>query len=219
MPRPPSAPSDARRTLRDATGKRYDRAYVDKWYRDPRHQVKSAADLARQVAFVVSAAELVLGRTIRSVLDVGCGEGQWRPALRRLRPRIHYDGVDASPYAVSTFGRRRRIQLGTIEALDDLELAPRYDVVLCVGMLNYLTPAQLRDGLAAVHRRTGGIAYLEIFTGADAVRGDFQAREARIPAFYRRVLRGARFLSIGMHLYVPEERRGDMAALELAPGV
>src|SRR3546814_486714 len=78
----------------------YDRAYFEKWYRNPRHRVKSPVELSRQAAFVVHTAEWVLGRRIRTVLDVGCGEGNWRPVLRRLRPRVHYTGIDPSDYEV-----------------------------------------------------------------------------------------------------------------------
>ena len=67
---------------------RYDRAYFDKWYRSPRHRVKSPGELRRQAAFVLAAAEYILGRPVRTVLDVGSGEGQWNPALRRLRPSL-----------------------------------------------------------------------------------------------------------------------------------
>ena len=66
----------------------YDQAYFEKWYRNPRHRVKTVAELARQVAFVLHTAEWVLARPVRSVLDVGCGEGQWRAALRKHRPSI-----------------------------------------------------------------------------------------------------------------------------------
>ena len=64
----------------------YDRAYFDKWYRNPRYRVKTPAELARQAALVVHAAEWVLQRKLRTVLDVGCGEGNWYPVLRKLRP-------------------------------------------------------------------------------------------------------------------------------------
>src|SRR4051812_12751920 len=45
----------------------YDRDYFDKWYRNPRFRVKTPRELARQATFVVSAAEHILGRTIRTV--------------------------------------------------------------------------------------------------------------------------------------------------------
>ena len=83
---------------------KYDRDYFDKWYRSPTHRVRSAAELARLVAFVLSTADYVLGRRVRTVLDVGAGEGNWLPVLRRLRPNVAYQGVDPSAYAVRRFG-------------------------------------------------------------------------------------------------------------------
>src|SRR6185503_10729096 len=108
----------------------YDRAYFDKWYRSRRYRVKSPNDRRREVSFALAAAELVLGRPVRTALDIGCGEGQWRAELRRRRPSLEYFGVDGSAYVVKRFGRRRNIQLGTIEALDALVLPARVDLVI-----------------------------------------------------------------------------------------
>lgn len=200
---------------RPSVPREYSRAYFDKWYRDPRYRVKTARDLERQVRFVLAAADYLLDRPVRSVLDVGCGEGQWRPALRRLRPGIRYHGVDASEYAVRRFGRRRNIRLGSIDDLDSLGLPSSFDLVLCVGMLNYLTSAQLRRGLAQVEARCAGVAYLEIFTREDdGVVGDLRRRDARPAASYRRLMRSAGLVSCGMHCYVPEELRENTAVLE-----
>ena len=71
--------------------KTYDRAYFDKWYRDPRHSVASLGELKRKIAMVVAQAEYYLGRPIRNVLDVGCGEATWRAPLRAL-PSAHRCG-------------------------------------------------------------------------------------------------------------------------------
>lgn len=193
---------------------RYDQAYFDKWYRHPVHRVKSPMELRRQVEFVVRQAEWVLGRPIRSVLDVGCGEGNWWRPLRALRPRVHYDGVDPSAYAVERFGASRGLQLGGIDDLDALTLRASYDVVVCCGMLNYLRPAVLRRGLPQVVRRTGGIAYLEIFTSADAFEGDTTWPSPRSPQWYRRVMREVGLRSIGLHSYVPLTHVHRVAALE-----
>ena len=106
-----------------ARGRAYDRAYFDKWYRAPSSRVRSPAELARLVRFVVATAEYVLARPVRSVLDVGAGEGNWLPLLRAHRRTIHYQGVDPSEYAVRRFGRRRNILLGDLASLDELPLA------------------------------------------------------------------------------------------------
>jgi len=195
--------------------RQYDQRYFDKWYRNPRFRVKSPQELARQVAFVVGAAEHILGRGLRTVLDVGCGEGNWLAPLRRLRPNVHYTGVDSSEYVVSRFGQSRNIRLGTIDSLDHMRLRKEYDLILCVGMLNYLDPAQLRTGLAHVYELAYCVVYLELFTSADSgVFGDTRGTRLRAPAWYRARIREARFLSCGMHCYVPDRLRENTSVME-----
>ncbi len=195
----------------------YDRAYFDKWYRNPRHRVKTPTELRRQAEFVLRLAEWVLGRPVRTVLDVGCGEGQWRAELRRLRRGVHYDGVDPSAYAIARFGARRGLMLGGIEDLDDLPLRPAYDLVVCCGMLNYLPLDTLTRGLRQVSRRTGGVAYLELFADTDRFEGDTSWTSPQSPAWYRRAIRSAGFQSIGMHGYIPSGHTQQVAALERCP--
>lgn len=198
-----------------APGSEYDQQYFDKWYRHPRHRVKSPAELARQVAFVLHTAEWVLARPVRSVLDVGCGEGQWRAALRRHRPRVAYTGVDPSEYAVARYGSRRNIRLGSIEQLHAMALGGPFDLVICCGMLNYLPPQTLAEGLHAVASLTQGLAYLEIFTSADVTEGDTSWPAPRPAAWYRSALHKSGLTSVGLHCYVPEEGHA-IAELERA---
>ena len=200
--------------LSHANAKQYDQSYFDKWYRHPQHRVKSPAELARQVEFVLRTTEFVLGHPVRSVLDVGCGEGQWRAALRAHRPRVHYDGVDPSEYAVGRYGRARRIQLGGIEDLDALPLRDQYDLVVCCGMLNYLPAASLQRGLVQVSRRTSGVAYLELFTKEDAFEGDTHWPAPRSATWYRGAMRRAELWPIGMQCYVASTSRERVSALE-----
>lgn len=211
----PSSPSKGRvASSRDA--ERYDRAYFDKWYRSRRFRVKSPLDLRRQAAFIMATAEYMLERPVRSVLDVGCGEGNWMPVLRRLNPRIAYYGVDASEYAVGRFGKRRNIRLGTLATLGELGLPNDFDLVICCGVLNYVAPKELRKGLGQMRELLNGMAYLEIFTNADDATGDFTKSEARDPAWYRRVIADAQFTACGLHCYLPDELAGHAAALERA---
>lgn len=197
-----------------SAAKQYDKAYFDKWYRHPRHRVKSAAELTRQAAFVLGSAEFVLGRPVRTVLDVGCGEGQWRAVLRKQRPSLHYDGVDPSEYAVARYGARRGLHLGGIESLDALPLREQYDLVVCCGMLNYLDAPTLRHGLAQVARRTGGMAYLELFTREDHFEGDTNWPAPRAARWYREVIQRAGLTAVGMQCYVTHASRDRVSALE-----
>lgn len=197
--------------------KAYDAAYFDKWYRDPVHRVKTPAEFRRQVDFVLHTAEWVLQRPLARVLDVGCGEGQWGVALRKRRPGLAYTGVDPSAWAVARHGKRRGLMLGGITDLDALLPAgAQYDLVLSVGMLNYLTAPLLREGLRQVARRTGGLAYLELFARGDAYEGDTNWPAPQPAAWYRTVLASAGFSPIGLHCYVTRAEIDRMSALERA---
>jgi SAM-dependent methyltransferase len=212
-------PDAGRRTTEDGRPmKQYDRAYFDRWYRDPRVRVATAAAVARKVHLVVAVAEALLQRRVRSVLDIGCGEATWRAPLRRMRRGIRYVGVDSSDYVIARFGKRRRIVRGTFGALQEIEQELRgpFDVIVCCDVLQYLTPIELRVGLRSVVRLLGGVAYLEAYTSEDAIEGDKRAWHHRTAAEYRRAFRGAGLTSIGMHCWVGEQLRESTAELERA---
>ena len=57
----------------------YDQAYYDHWYRD--QGFGDGDRLLRKVHYAVAAVEYLFERPVRSVLDVGCGEGPWSVAL------------------------------------------------------------------------------------------------------------------------------------------
>ena len=196
----------------------YDRAYFDKWYRHREHRVKSSQYLARQVAFVLGAAEYLLDKRVTSVLDVGAGEGNWRAVLRRLRPGLRYYGVDPSEYAVRRFGRRRNIQLGSLGTLGKLRLPTAFDLILCCGVVNYVPDRELPAGLRTLRMLARGPIYLEIFAREDDAEGDFRRREAKPAAWYRRAMRKADLVACGMHFYVPRELEHLASVLERAPG-
>jgi SAM-dependent methyltransferase len=197
-----------------ATRRAYDQAYFDKWYRSPTHRVRTRAELDRLVTFVLATADYVLARRVRTVLDVGAGEGNWLPALRRLRPGIVYRGVDPSAYAVRRFGKRRNLLLGDLASLDALPLADSYDLVVANGMLNYLGADELRAGIPKLAARAGGMLYLEMFTAADEIKGDTAFPEFRDASWYRRALRAAGLVGCGLHCYLPRDEAWRLAELE-----
>lgn len=197
-----------------SVAKQFDDHYFDKWYRHPEHRVGTRGDLVRLVHFAVTAAEYVLARPIRTVLDVGAGEGRWAPVLRSLRPAARYQGVDPSEYAVRRYGRRRNIVHGTLDDLDALFGGQLFDLVVCCSVLNYLPRDAMTRGIDQMARRTGGLAYLEIFASSDAVYGDTAGWYAEPAAYYRRVTRDAGLIPCGLHCYVPHELRGNLVALE-----
>jgi hypothetical protein len=69
--------------------KRYDRAYFDRWYRRAGTRVHVGASVARKVRLAVHAAEHLIERPIRRVLDVGCGPAPAiAPGLEALAGRL-----------------------------------------------------------------------------------------------------------------------------------
>src|SRR3954467_4020641 len=110
--------------------KSYDRAYFDRWYRDPVDRVATGDSLRRKVRMAVSVAEFLLGRRIRTVVDVGCGEAPWFPVLRSLRRDARYIGIESSDYALERFGRERNIRRGTFRDLAKLKLPRNVDLVV-----------------------------------------------------------------------------------------
>ena len=194
--------------------KEYDRDYFDRWYRDRRRRVGAGADLARTVRLALAGAEHLLGRPVRTVLDVGCGEARWRAPLRRARPSISYTGIDSSHYVVERWGRTRGIRLGSFGSLEHCGIDAPVDLLVCADVLHYVPGGELRRGLGSLASLTGGVAYLPTFTSADSITGDRQGFQRRSPGAYRRLFREAGLVPCGLHFYVPADNEGELAALE-----
>jgi SAM-dependent methyltransferase len=192
----------------------YDKAYFDKWYRHPRHRVSTTASTIRKAAMVLGVAEFYLERPVRSVLDIGCGEGQWNPVLKKLRPGLHYRGVDPSEYAVRRFGKTRNLRLGGFADLGGLNLTRAYDLVICSDTLYYVPRRDLEVGLRLIAQVLGGVAFLEAYASREALVGDFSDIEPRTAEFYRRLFRRHGFVSCGPHCYVGRELRGQVMEME-----
>ena len=195
--------------------KHYDRAYFDRWYRDG--GIGGPARLARKVALAVATAEYHLERPIRSVLDIGCGEGAWRAPLRKLRPRVQYLGFDASEYAIARHGRTRNLRLARFGDFATLRPCAPADLLVCSDVLHYLPTHELDRGLPALADLCGGIAFIEVFAREDETEGDDHDFQPRPAAFYRRRLRAVGLQPLGSHCWLSPARVPLATALEL-PG-
>ena len=195
--------------------KTYDRRYFDHWYR--REGVQEPQRLARKVALAVSVAEHYLERPIRSVLDIGCGEGAWRAPLRKLRPRVQYLGFDASEYAIARHGRTRNLRLARFGDFATLRPCAPADLLVCSDVLHYLPARELDRGLPALADLCGGVAFIEVFAREDETEGDDHDFQPRPAAFYRRRLRALGLQPLGSHCWLSPARVPLATALEL-PG-
>ena len=195
--------------------KDYDEAYFAKWYRDPRTRVHTPDAVRRKVRMVVSIAEYFLRRKIRSVLDIGAGEGAWRIELRRLRPGIRYQGVDPSEYVVRKHGRRRNISLGGFEDLPSLALGRGYDLIVCADVIQYVPDAALKRGVRHIAKLLNGVTFLESYTTGDEMEGDLTGWHPRSKSQYRRLFAAAGLVGCGLHCYVTPQLAEKAVELEL----
>ena len=164
---------------------------------------------------VVGVAEYFLQRKIRSVLDIGAGEGAWRAELRRLRPGVRYQGVDPSAYVVRKHGRRRNICLGRFEDLPSLALGRGYDLIVCADVIQYVPDAALKRGVRHIAKLLNGVTFLESYTTGDEMEGDLAGWHPRSKSQYRRIFTAARLVGCGLHCYVAPRLAQRAVELEL----
>ena len=192
--------------------KHYDKAYFDTWYRQ--RGIGDPKRLARKVALAVATAEYHLERPVRTVLDIGCGEGAWRAPLLKLRPKLQYLGFDGSEYAIARFGRSRTLHRARFGDFALLRPCPPVDLLVCSDVLHYLDARELDRGLAGLAELCGGVAFLETFTREDRAVGDEHEFQQRPASFYRRRFAALGFGQLGSHCWLSPALQGQATALE-----
>ena len=178
--------------------------------------IGGGARLTRKVALAVATAEYHLERPIRTVLDIGAGEGAWRAPLLKLRPKLDYLGFDSSQYAVQRFGARRNLHFARFGDFEHLRPCAPVDLLVCSDVLHYLPTRELDRGLPALAELCGGVAFLETFTRADGIDGDTEGFYARPAKFYRERFARIGLAPLGSHLWLAPALRDGLAALELS---
>ena len=108
----------------------FDKAYYERFYRDPRTAVTSRAEM-RDRAALIAACVNHIGLPVKRILDAGCGVGLLRAPLLRRLPRAQYSGLDSSPYLCNRYGW----QHGTLQTL---RIRERYELVVCYDVMQYL---------------------------------------------------------------------------------
>ena len=192
--------------------KTYDRRYFDHWYRG--QDLHDPKRLARTVALAVATAEYYLERPVRSVLDIGCGEGAWRAPLLKLRPKLRYLGFDSSQYAIARHGARRNLHLARFGDFAWLRPCAPVDLLVCSDVLHYLPARELARGLPGLAELCGGVAYLGTFTGEDQFEGDTDGFQPRPSRWYRRRLLAQGFTAVGSQCWLGPGMADAPSALE-----
>jgi len=98
-----------------------------------------------------------------TLLDVGCGSGDFLVQMQKALDIPQVKGIDLSPVMVS-----KTVEMGLeAECIDLCDLKGKYDVITAVfDMLNYLTPQSLKSFLICVneHLNKGGFFLCDINT-------------------------------------------------------
>jgi SAM-dependent methyltransferase len=181
--------------------KSYDRAYFERWYRHPTDRVSTRESLERKVRMAIAVTEFLIGRHVRTILDVGCGEAPWFPIVRRVRPEAKYIGIDSSDYVLERFGDARNIRRGSLGELATMKLRRDVDLIVCADVLQYVDRQEAERGLGAIRALLGGVAYIEAFATEDRMEGDRVEWRDRTAAEYRSMFRRAGLAQCGPYCF------------------
>jgi predicted TPR repeat methyltransferase len=192
---------------------RFDRAYYERFYRARGTRVLDQAHVDRLADFVCSYLRY-LDLPVRRVLDLGCGLGLWRSAIARHFPRARYHGVEFSAYLCEEYGWEQ----GSVV---DYAAREPFDLVICQGVLPYLSAADVKRAAENLGRLCRGALYVEAVTKEDWEGGALDKRRTdRAMRFhparlYRRTL-GASFGALGGGVWLADRARVPVYELEKA---
>jgi len=179
---------------------RFDKAYYDRFYRDPKTRAVTPAASRRQAEFIAAYLRH-LEIPVQRLLDVGCGTGVLLRALARQFPRAQVQGVEISDYLCTKYGWIK----GSVV---DHQPARSADLVICNDVLGYLDDAECESAIRNLTTITASALYLGVLSREDIDLCDRSrtddAQIARPAAWYRQRL-AAEFLNVGggLHLRKP----------------
>ena len=97
-----------------------------------------------------------IGPDVRSVLDLGCGDGTYTAEISRARPSLRMVGADAAQEAIHAASRRYpEIEFQTVDALELSTYPPgTFDLAIARGVLHHLSdPAKAVENLTRSAKR------------------------------------------------------------------
>jgi len=137
----------------------FDEAYYQRYYFNKKTSVVDPEHVARLGAFVCSYLQFIRV-PVQRVLDVGCGIGLWREVIKRHFPQAEFHGVEYSEYLCGRFGWER----GSVV---DYQAGAPYDLVICQGVLPYLSAADAKLAMRNLARLSCGALYVEAVARED----------------------------------------------------
>ncbi len=199
--------------MKSASDQWFDEAYYQRYYFDKKTSVVDPEHIERLGAFVCSYLKYLRVPVLR-VLDVGCGIGLWREVVARHFPDATYHGVEFSEYLCERFGWER----GSVV---DYTAQQPFDLVICQGVLSYLSPPDLKLALQNLGRLSQGALYVEASTREDYERDviDDELADPRLfrhrAELYRRGLQQG-FTDLGGGVWLSRQAEVPLFELECA---
>jgi predicted TPR repeat methyltransferase len=193
----------------------FDEAYYQRYYFDKKTRVVDPGHFERLGSFVCSYLKY-LRVPVRRVLDVGCGIGLWREVVARHYPEAQYHGVEYSEYLCKRYGWER----GSVV---DYRSTEPFDLVICQGVLPYLSAADLKQALHNLATLSRGALYLEAVAREDYERDiiDDTLTDPRLfrhrAQLYRRGLQEG-FTELGGGVWLSRKAEVPLFELESAGG-
>ena len=180
------------------TRRRFDKAYYDRFYRNPSTRASTPA-AAKKLAAFIGAYLRHLELPPRSILDVGCGTGSLLRALGREFPKARCHGLEVSGYLCGRYGWEH----GSIANYGGTD----FDLVICNDVLPYLDDKACNLALANIARACNTASFIGVLTEEDLPNCDRARTDAqqivRPAQWYRRRLRRA-FRNVGGGLYLKQ---------------
>jgi len=176
---------------------KFDKAYYDRFYRDPKTRATTPAAAARQAGFIAAYLrhlEIPVGR----VLDIGCGTGVLLRALGRQFPKARVSGVEYSDYLCDRYGWEN----GSVV---DYQPDQTADLVVCNDVIGYLDDADAERALQNLAGFTASALYLGVLTTEDLAlcdRARTDADQITRPAGWYKQRLARRYLNVGGGLFL-----------------
>ena len=176
---------------------RFDKAYYDRFYRNPQTRAVTPAAARRQAEFIAAYLRH-LEVPVGDIIDVGCGTGTLLRALGKAFPKARIQGIEYSAYLCDKYGWAQ----GSV--VDHRPDQPG-DLVVCNDVLGYLNEADCRRAIQNLASFTTGALYLGVLTREDLDLCDPDrtdaAQIARPALWYKRQLTRD-FLTVGGGLFL-----------------
>lgn len=193
--------------------RRFDEAYYQRFYEDPKTRVTSTEDHAALCEFVFAFIKYNQ-LEVKSVLDVGAGVAHWKYWLEKHHPSVKYTGTEVS----GAMCKKHGLQQKDIARWRDRK---KHDLIICQGVLQYLPDPDVAPAVANIAAMSKGLLYLEITTRQDLRENcDLERTDqdifVRNGSYYRGIL-NKHFNNIGAGLWWTKERPGPFFELEMAP--